>query len=237
MASSGARLLTWLLATVALWALLALIAAWSGLGGRYTLSPDDPTQVEAVPAVKLAISGSRLPDMDHYAAISRHPLFYPDREPFVGESTGDGNLVVDEPVAVPLDATLTGVIKIGNDTAIAFIRPAKGGETETVTVGNTLSGDLSIYKLVQLDARKAVFEGPSGSSELLLETFSGKGGKPATQLNNQPKTGTLESGAADEDSTADDSPENKAETIRRRIEERRRQMREEAERARADKDG
>lgn len=241
MASPGVRLMIALLATTAFWALLVLIATWSGLGGRYSLHPDDPDRVEPVPEVELAGSTSLIPDMDHYAGISQHPLFSKDRLPFVGDDAGEDNIeVVEEEVLMPLDATLTGVIKIGEDTAIALIRGNKTGESQSVKVGDNLPGDLSSYKLIELESRKAVFDGPRGRSELELETFNGKGGKPATALQ-EPRTGEQagddgrepDARQADEDN----SPEAQAERIRRRIEERRRQMREEAERARAEQDG
>ena len=239
MASSGIRLLLLLLGTLALWALLALVATWLGLGGRFSLHPEDLSRVEAVPVVKLAGKATQMPDMDRYAAISQRPLFNSDRLPFVGESSGDDEAVVEEEVLMPLDATLTGVIKIGEDTAIALIKGNKSGESQSVKVGENLQGDLSIYKLVELEPRKAVFDGPRGRSELEMETFSGKGGTPSTAMRKPAEDAPTEDSGRpeDADSSADNnSPEAQAERIRRRIEERRRQMREEAERARAEQD-
>lgn len=242
MASSGARLMILLLGTLALWALLALVATWAGLGGRFSLHPEDLGRVEDVPAVELAGATTQIPDMDRYAAISRRPLFSSDRLPFVGESTGDEETVAEEEVLMPLDATLTGVIMIGKDTAIALIKGNKSGESQSVKVGDSLQGDLSIYKLIELAPRKAVFDGPRGRSELELETFSGKGGTPVTPLRAAQTGGKPAAEAApagseqQEPASEDNTPEAQAERIRRRIEERRRQMREEAERARSEQD-
>ena len=240
MASSGARLLLLLLGTAALWALLVLVLTWVGLGKRYSLHPEDLGRIEEVPAVELAGAVTHIPDMDRYAAISQRPLFSSDRLPFVGESSDDEEPVAEEVVLVPLDATLTGVIKIGKDTAIALIKGNKSGESQSVKVGDKLQGDLSIYRLIELEPRKAVFDGPRGRSELELETFSGKGGTPSTVLQKPVPAETADDSGDEEDAEMtndDNSPEAQAERIRHRIEERRRQMREEAERARAEQDG
>jgi len=240
MVNSGAKLMIVMLGTAALWALLVLISTWLGLGGRYSLHPEDLGRVEAVPAVALAGSATQVPDMDRYAAISQHPLFNADRLPFVGQGGNEDEAVVEEEVIVPLDAMLTGVIKIGDDAAIAFVKGNKSGESQSVKVGENLQGDFSSYKLIELEARKAVFDGPRGRSELELEVFNGKGGAPPTPLRKQEQAAQSEDNGreqAEDSATEDNSPEAQAERIRRRIEERRRQMREEAERARADQDG
>ncbi|MEZ5465510.1 MAG: hypothetical protein R3F22_09875 [Lysobacteraceae bacterium] len=237
--SSGARLLVFMLAALTAWSLLVLALAWGGLGGRFGLHPEDAGRIEAVPEVALSSNAAGMPDMDGYVGIAQRPLFNSDRLPFVGESSEDEDAVVEEEVLMPLDATLTGVIKIGEDTAIALIKGNKSGESQNVKVGDNLQGDLSIYKLVELEARKAVFDGPRGRSELELETFTGRGAKPPTAVQAPLSTDAEAMDGREEQESevaADDSPEAKAEMIRRRIEERRRQMREEAERARSEQD-
>src|SRR5690606_30948843 len=81
MANSGARLLTLALTTFAGWAAMAALVVWSGLGGRYTLHPDDPTLASPLPSVDLARAEARLGPIEEYAVVSDRPLFNADRLP------------------------------------------------------------------------------------------------------------------------------------------------------------
>jgi len=244
MAEVRPHLPTLVLGTLAGWAALAALVAYTGLGGRYALHPDDHGLVPPVPAIDLARAESRLGPVEDYAVIGQRPLFNPDRQPTVDESAEGSDDAPVEEVAPPLDVTLTGVILSG-DVKIALLSDNRSRESQSVRLGASLEGDLSSWKLAQLEPRRAVFEGPTGRTEVELRVFDGKGGQSPTPLGRQPGTESQageagdgkaelqgEPGEAQAEPQAEEmTPETRAEMIRRRIEERRRQMREEAARA------
>jgi general secretion pathway protein N len=124
---------------------------------------------------------------------------------------------------------------------IAIVLDARNQSTQSVRVGNNLAGDQSAWKLVELGPRKAVFEGPGGRTEAELRVFDGSGAQAPTALAT-PTTSPTSSSVAESGEQTDpgdgesvavttETPESRAELIRRRIEERRRQMREAAARS------
>jgi general secretion pathway protein N len=139
----------------------------------------------------------------------------------------------------PPEFILTSVIKSG-DKQIAIVQHTPSGKSQTVAVGQPLQAELSGWTLVELAPRGAVFEGGGGRKSFELRVFDGTGGQPPTPVDappaqaQPPADGSAPVVGADGQPVpaAVDTPEARAEMIRRRIEERRRQMREEAERAR-----
>lgn len=236
MATTSQRLPTLLLAAFAGWSLLVMFVVYAGLGGRYSLHPDDASRVPELPRLDLSRAQNPLGAMAEYAQVGERPLFNADRRPIpVPAAPG----VVAEPAAaVALDVTLTSVILSG-DMKIAIVLDKKTNKTQSVKVGATLQGDQSGWKLIELASRKAVFEGPSGRSEVELRVFDGSGGQAPTAVASA-VAAPDPAAQSDPNAPAADivqTPEARAELIRRRIEERRRQMREEAERANKQNDG
>jgi len=245
------RLPVLLAATAALWALLFLFAAMAGFGGRYRLHPDDPSLVPPLPRIDLSQAHSPLETLDAYAAIGQRPLFNADRRPAPPPSNGKSDAdSAPPPPAAPLEVALTSVV-MTKDVQIAIVTDNKSGRSQSVRLGNSLEGDQSGWKLVELEPRKAVFEGSQGRSEVELRVFDGSGGQPPTPVaaapsapparsprgaanapaaTEQKQETTPEQPAVQQPIPADMSPEQRSEMIRKRIEERRRQMREEAER-------
>ena len=241
------RLPVLLAAVAALWALLFLVAALAGLGGRYRLHPDDPSQVPPLPRIDLSQARSPLETLDAYAQIGQRPLFNPDRRPVPpATDSAAGADSAPPPAPEPLDVTLTSVVMTGA-IKIAILTDNKNGTSQSVKVGDMLAGDASSWKLVELAPRKAVFEGPQGRSESELRVFDGSGGQAPTPtaVAAAPDPGKPQRGAPppDQQPAAGNAPqppqpegeqmtpEQRSEMIRKRIEERRRQMREEADRA------
>ena len=245
MADSGARLLTMGLVTLVGWAALAALAVYGGLGARYTLHPDDTALAQPLPQVDLARIESRLGPIEDYAVIGERPLFNADRQPLPDDAaTGEGEDTEAE-APQPLDVTLTSVI-LTRDVSIALLTDNKTNETQSVRLGNELEGEQAGWKLAQLEPRRAVFEGPTGRTEVELRVFDGSGGQSPTPLGaaasaaanaadgNTPADAQVAQQADGKDGEvqpAEMTPEQRAEMIRARIEERRRQMREEAARA------
>ena len=137
------------------------------------------------------------------------------------------------PPPAPLDVVLTSVVMSG-EFKVAIVLDNKAQRTQSVRLGSSLEGDQAGWKLVELAARKAVFEGPTGRSELDLRVFDGTGGQAPTALAAPAVAAAPDDATKPEAAPAEgeaQTPESRAELIRKRIEERRRQMREEAERA------
>lgn len=238
MKAATQRLPTLLLGAFALWSVLVVVCVYAGLGGRYSLHPDDPSRVPALPQLDLSRAQTPLGELTDYAQVGERPLFNSDRRPIpVATTPGAETGPTETP---PLDVVLTSVIMSG-DTKIAIVLDKKTNKSQSVKLGASLAGDQSAYKLIELEARKAVFEGPSGRSEAGLRVFDGQGGEAPTAIEPtaDPNVATAPAQPTpDAQATAGlgnpaqpQTPESRAELIRRRIEERRRQMREEAERA------
>lgn len=235
-AAAQQRLPTLLLGAFALWCLLVAVCVYAGLGGRYRLHPDDPSQVPPLPAVDLSRAQNPLQGLADYAVVGERPLFNADRRPLPPPESAETPAEAPAPPA-PLEVVLTSVVMSG-DIRIAIVQDKKTNKSQSVRVGNAMAGDQAGWKLIELSPRKAVFEGPTGRSEVELRVFDGSGGEAPTALVapvavTDPASAAANAAAASTVAGQDNpqTPEARAELIRKRIEERRRQMREEAERA------
>ena len=215
------RPLTWLLAGFCGWALLLWLGALSGMGGRV-----EP--VEPLPASPLPQPGAATPDrigpLIRYAEAAARPLFTQDRRPrgfLASVPEGEGEAVQ----SASLDFILTGVL-ISPQVRLAIVQPTSGGEAQRVREGSTPEG-ANGWRLLEVQPRRVIFEGSSGQVTLDLRTFGGSAPPPVPIARN----------AADAASAvpppppppvADQGPQSEAariETIRRRIEARRAQLR------------
>ncbi|ODU42643.1 hypothetical protein [uncultured Aquimonas sp.] len=239
MASRSQILLTAALGAVTAWSALFALAGVLGLGGRYGLLPDDPSLVGELPQINLEQAVSTLEGAGTYAAIGDRPLFNFDRRPLPPVASPDAAQTAEAAPPAPPEFILTSVIKSG-DKQIAIVQHTPSGKSQTVAVGAALQAELAGWTLIELAPRGAVFEGGGGRKSFELRVFDGTGGQPPTPIDvapaqaAAPQDGSAPVVGADgqPQQAAADTPEARAEMIRRRIEERRRQMREEAERAR-----
>ncbi|RZA31541.1 MAG: general secretion pathway protein GspN [Lysobacteraceae bacterium] len=71
---------TWLLVAVAGWALVAWLLAVAGMGGVIRPLPADPSLVQALPQLRPA-AAERLGPLDQYTQMSARPLFSETRQP------------------------------------------------------------------------------------------------------------------------------------------------------------
>lgn len=242
MSASNARLLTLLMACLCGWSLVVLLVVESGLGARYSLHPDDPEQIAVPPSLRLDRAQSSLSELPAYAEIGERPLFNMDRRPLPALPSDEPQPAVS---AAPLEVLLTSVVLRG-DTQVAQVTDRRSNVSQTLKVGDSLAGEQSAWKLVELAPRRAVFEGPGGRAEAELRVFDGQGGEAPTAppvvasaadgggrevVQESPPDAQAAAGAAGGQGAEAQTPEARAEMIRRRIEERRRQMREEAAKA------
>jgi general secretion pathway protein N len=230
-----------LLAALAAWSLALLALAVAGLGARVGPHPPNAALAPPLPQVSLTQTGSRLGPLSNYMEVGSRPLLSADRRPAPVTDAGDGNS------EAPLEVILTSVL-IAGDVKLAIVQNQGDPQSQRVRLGETVAG--TGWRLVELQPRRAVFEGPQGRRELELRVFDGQGGATVVSGSPQPPPAAAPSapsapkpagGAATQGGTeavaatpapAEDSQpaaemtqEQQVEAIRRRIEARRAQMR------------
>ena len=161
---------TLLLATLAGWAVLVAILALAGLGSRITPLADDPGSAPRLPAVPKA-APERLGTLAQYAEFTARPPFYESRRPQPFYLTNEA-----EAQAPSFDYVLTSVL-ITPGFRMAILQPSQGGEGIRIKQGEAASAAPQ-WTLVDLQPRAAVFEGPEGRRTLELRVFDGSGGQP-----------------------------------------------------------
>lgn len=162
---------TWLLAGLAAWAVLGWLLALAGMGSRLGSPAADPALLTPLPS-QVATPALVLGPAEQYAEIAARPLFAADRRPhpFFLEG-GDGEARTEG-----FDYVLTSVL-ITPGLKLAIVQPPDGSESLRVKLDQPVNPQ-SAWRLVELDARSAVFEGPEGRRTLPLRVFDGMGGEP-----------------------------------------------------------
>ena len=159
---------TWLLGAVAGWAVLAWCSrspAWAAGSCRCRTMPRccNPCPPTRAPPERLGPYGQ-------YAEISVRPLFSSDRRPQPFSLGGD------EDTSNDFDYILSGVLLVPQ-VKLAMVQPSDGGDPERVKLGDAVEA-APAWRLVALNPRSAVFEGPGGQKTLELRVFDGNGGEP-----------------------------------------------------------
>ena len=241
---------TWLLATLAGWAVLAWVLALVGMGGRIGRLHDDPSLLRALPAVPKA-QPERIGPMAQYAETAQRPLFSENRryQPFSLQPQGEDDQ------AQQFDFVLTSVL-ITPKLQMAIITPTNGGQPIRMKQDEA-PAEAQGWRLVSIEPRAATFVGPQGEKRMELRTFDGKGGVAPTsaaqvdinmdrppvppEVVNEappapapppPPTTTANASPQQTGSTLEDAPmtpEQQMDAIRKRIEQRRAQLRQEAQ--------
>ncbi|MBB1059077.1 hypothetical protein [Marilutibacter spongiae] len=231
---------TWLLGAVAGWAMIAFLLAIVGMGGRVVPIEAGEDMRQPLPPVPRTTARALGP-MDQYAEISTRPLFISDRKPrpFTLRNDDEGKGEDSS-----FDYVLTSVL-ITPRLKMAIIQPADGSESVRVKLDEAPESHPA-WRLVELAARSAVFEGPEGRRNMELRVFDGEGGTAPTAMN--PPGGTPPAGlpepprdppagqVADADGGKPEAeakpamtPESQMEAIRQRIQARRAALREQSE--------
>ena len=164
---------TLLLASFVLWAGLVLLVAVFGLGARFDPLPVDLSLAKPIPTVKIVQNNPTLEPMSNYLEVGTRPLLMLDRRPGpVATAPGDNS-------AVELDVSL-GSVLITPNLKIALFRENKDGTSRRVRLGDLIEG--TGWRLVQLEPRRAILEGPTGQRSMDLLVFNGKGGQSPTAV-------------------------------------------------------
>lgn len=120
---------TWLLGALAGWAILAWLLALFGMGGSIRALPADPSLVQALPQLRPSVA-ERLGPIAQYSETAARPLFAENRQPvpfFIsGEEGGE------QPQS--FDFVLSSVL-ITPALKMAILQTTEGGESVRVKLG------------------------------------------------------------------------------------------------------
>ncbi|HWS78330.1 MAG TPA: hypothetical protein VN205_08145 [Thermomonas sp.] len=216
--------LTWLLAAGAAWAVLLWIAALLGMGGQ--VDDATPAAAETTLPQSRPAAPDRIGPLAQYAEAASRPLFTQDRRPRSFMATGpEGDNVAQ---SQSLDFILTGVL-ISPQVQLAVLQPSGGGDAQRVRVGKAPEGAAG-WRLIEVQPRRAIFEGGGGQSALDLRTFGDAGAPAATAMpmGSPAPAPTVATAPPPRPEAAAEEPQNqeaRIEAIRKRIEARRAQMR------------
>lgn len=174
---------TWLLATLAGWALCLWLLALFGMAGSIDRLDADPSLLRPLPGAFQPLP-ERLGALQQYAEPASRPLFTDDRrpQPFLIDpmaDAGDGG---------GFDFVLTSVLRTPA-LEMVILQSADGGRSVGVRVGEAVEG-LPAWSLASITARSAVFNGPDGEMTLELRQFDGVGGEPPTRMAVAPPAAT-----------------------------------------------
>ena len=222
-----ARMLTLVLAAICGLLVVTALIQLAGYGRGYGWLPADAAD-EGLRVAEVDQTPLKIPPMSSFAEVENRPLFNEDRKP---TPLGDDAPATEGPPPVALNVTLTGVIIVRAsgtrpELRIAMLRDNMRNESLTLKVGMPLTGDQAGWTLEALEPRLATFRNANDEkAEIELTTIAAPARAPApAAANARPASAPAEPSKQANEAASD---------LAKRIEERRRQMREEAERLRS----
>jgi general secretion pathway protein N len=226
MSIQGAKLLTLILACACGALLLLALTLQAGFGRGYHWLPADDDAVAGLGVGGIDRTPFKLPPEGGFAQTVERPLFNEDRKP-TPDTPPD---VAPTVPPTPLNISLTGVI-LTPELHLAMIHDNAKNDSVAIKEGMPLPGDLGGWSLTRVKERSAIFKEAAGDEvevELSTAVASPKPGAPGAPA----KPGAHPGGRGGTMAPAPASPDkaNQAEELQHRIEERRKQMRDEAER-------
>ncbi len=238
MSRRGEQLLTMLLAgcCAVLFALSLLFQF--GVGAGYSWLAADPDDQSGISTPAIDSSPFKLPAETEFAVVDERPLFNEDRKPTPDQPA---EAVADTPPPAALNINLTGTVR-SPGVSLVMIQDKSKNKSFALKEGMPLPGDLSAWTLEKVKARSAIFKSTAGEEievELTVATSSPKsgapkpGGAPGSAAGPAFGPGPSTAAAAPPPAVKGPAPTgSQSEDLQKRIEERRRQMREAAERNR-----
>lgn len=218
-----ARLSIVLAAACGIFGLLALLF-WLGVGSGYSFLPPDADATQHLPSVTtIEKKPFNMPEFGHFAEIIQRPLLSEDRRPIPPEAEQTD----DKPEAppVPLQVQLTGII-ITPELKMALLKDRTTNKDVSLKEGMPLPGNQSAWLLVEIQPRKVVFKNDKDETSDVELTVSKNSGPPSKRVaGNKPRSEPKKLAPKKEDDAN--------ESLRERIEARRKQLREQAEKMRA----
>lgn len=193
---------------------------------------------DAVAALQLSEAQIELPGLDVFDDVVQRPLFADDRRPQPKEVDAEPEeALVEAPPSSPLNVALTGIIHTPR-AKVVLVRDNMTGRSLNLTENMPLPGDQGGWQVKSIEPRRVVFKDSGSDSETVLELAIGAASSsPAVPSPAQPRTAAAQrpGGAPPQpdanapDANPEDEVARRAAEIRRRIEERRAQLRREAE--------
>jgi general secretion pathway protein N len=206
---------------------LAALLQYAGVGRGYGWAPDDPDSVPPLPGSAIDEKPLKLPPENAFAEVERHPLFNEDRMPTPVDASASGD-DSSEPQS-PLNITLTGIVST-SAVKIAMVQDKARNQSLALKVGMPLEGDQAGWTLAEVRPRSVVFVSAANEkTEVELETSVAQPKAPAPRSSRS--SATAGRGNANAGGTAGDNKRDSGD-LAKRIEDRRRQMREDAEKQR-----
>ena len=227
------RLATRILAGICGVLLLLVIVQYAGLGRGYHWAPDADNSAGRAAGGAIDNKPVKLPPASAFAAIEAHPLFNEDRKPTPFDAA-EGDDATAPPS--PLNVALTGVIlDEHNHVRIAMLQDKARNQSIALKVGMPLEGDQASWTLVEVKPRGAVFRSAANeTTEIELETAVAPPPPARGSVRPPARPGQpARPGGRNAPNARQNGREGNANAdLARRIEERRKQMREDAERLR-----
>jgi len=207
---------------------LMVISALQLMGWGRSTSELEPEPFDASKLSQLGETAGQPPvvgDDDLLDAITEAPLFSDSRTPFVPTEVVDTDGGIEPPEeADPLKAKVTSIMILG-EARYAMILDQLTNEQVTLEQGMPLPGEQGLWVVEQIEPRKVVFNSEGFDPvELELDVFDGQLNAQAAKAsrNSSPVREIKEEG---EQPSNAEKQKNSAEEIRRKIAERRAQMR------------
>ena len=206
----------------------SLLLFFGGEIDEVEINPEDLTKLPAIPKPVGNNQNNDLNDSKSLiAGIIARPMFSDTRQPFVEEEVTDENDPTKENVVInEIKATVTGIV-ITPEQSYAMIVDSTTNQRMTYKVGMPLEGEQGGWTLNSIESRKVTFvSDDEKTAELELELFKGsvQAGKVAgkNRRNNKNAKGQNKKPPSRKDKKKN------ADDIRKKIAERRAQMRAEA---------
>lgn len=223
-----ARIVTFGLAGICCLLLLIALVQLAGYGRGYGWLAPEEDQGETTSG-QIDQTPIKIPPMSAFAEVENRPLFNEDRQPTPHD---DEELVDEAPPTAPINVTLTGVIirrktESSAELRIAMLRDNMRNESLALKVGMPLSGDQAGWTLISVEPRMATFKNASDEKAEVELATAANAAKPPMQ---RPPAADPAKPPAGQNQKQENAAES---DLAKRIEDRRRQMREEAERLRS----
>jgi general secretion pathway protein N len=227
MTRAGERMLTTALAAACGVFFVVALAMQFGLGRGYHWLDAGAGTADMAAAGAIDREPFELPPQTTFAAINQRPLFNDDRKPSKDEPVDTGS---ETPPPTALNISLTGTLQAAKpELRMAMVRENGKAQTIALREGMPLPGDQGGWTLSQVKSRSAIFKSTSGE-EVEVELAMVNAGQNAGP---QARIAGAAAAAGKPAHTPGQPPAPVAaqgDELQRRIEERRKQMREAAER-------
>ena len=223
-----ARLSTTVLAGACGLLLFTALLQYVGVGRGYRWAADDPASEPPLPGSAIDDKPLKLPPASAFAEVEMHPLFNEDRKPTPLDASEGEDASAPQS---PLNITLTGIISTSS-IKIAMVQDKARNQSVALKVGMPLEGDQASWTLVEVKPRSVVFKSAANEkTEVELETSVAQ--PPKAPAPRTARTGSPANNAkGNPANNAKDNKKGDSGDLAKRIEDRRRQMREDAEKLR-----